>query len=185
MQLVALARHLQQRRPGGEVQRPAGVELEEVDRLADVGVGLRPRLGALAHGERCELRAPRPHPLRGAQQRGRAVLGGRRGPAREGSARRGHRGVCLRGRRARGERHDALRRGRVRRDELFAVAALVTDPDRHAHGQLERLQRRGQAGALAGAAQLEHRLVAKRLRRHDAASAAGGARSCSSGTPCA
>ena len=42
-----------------------------------------------------------------------------------------------------------------------------------------------EALALARAAQLEHGLVLKGRERHGAASAVGGASSCSSGTPCA
>src|SRR6185312_16977627 len=42
--------------------RAASVELEEVDGLADVAVGLGPGLGALADLERGELGAARAHP---------------------------------------------------------------------------------------------------------------------------
>ena len=42
-QRVALAGHLHERRAAVELDRPARVVLEEVDRLADVRVGLRAR----------------------------------------------------------------------------------------------------------------------------------------------
>ena len=84
--VVALARDLQQRRPRVELDRPARVVLEEVDRLADVGVGLAPRLGALAHGQRGELEAALAQPRRGAHQR-RGALGRRaRAPLAEARA---------------------------------------------------------------------------------------------------
>ena len=63
-QLVALARGLEERSALREIERPAGVVLEEVDRLADVAVGLRPRLGALAHRQRGDLEPALAEPLR-------------------------------------------------------------------------------------------------------------------------
>src|SRR3954449_3647049 len=61
----------------------AGVVLEEVDRLAYVAVGLRPRLGALAHRQGRGLQAPLAQPRRRAHQDLGALLGGRRGPLAE------------------------------------------------------------------------------------------------------
>ena len=151
VQLVALAGHLQQRRPVAALQldRGARVELEEVDRLADVGIGLRPGLGALAHGERGQRGAPLAHPGGGAQQRGRALGHRRRGPACEGRARGGDGGAGLRGGRARGERDDALGPARVGRHELVARAAVVADPDRHAQRQAQLAHADGELRALA------------------------------------
>ena len=77
-------------------------------------------------------------------------------------ARRGDRGGRLVGRRARGERDDAFGPAGVGRDELVARAALAADPDRHAQRQAQLAHADRELRALGDAAQLEHRLVAKR-----------------------
>ena len=72
---VALAGQLDQRRPPSSSTACERVVLEEVDRLADVGVRLGPGLGALAHLERRQLVAAlRSSPAARAQDRG--ALGG-------------------------------------------------------------------------------------------------------------
>ena len=64
-QLVALAGQLDQLAGAlGELDRLARVVLEEVDRLAHVGVRLAPRLGGLAHLERRDLQPPLAQPRR-------------------------------------------------------------------------------------------------------------------------
>ena len=55
---VVLARHLLDVRAAREPERLARVVLAEVDRLAHVGVGLRPRLAGLEDLERGELVPP-------------------------------------------------------------------------------------------------------------------------------
>ena len=197
-QLVALAGHLQQRRAGGQLDRAARVELEEVDRLADVRVGLRPGLRALAHRERGEARGgarasrrrraaarrrgraraspptartrpsrrPRrrrpPRASRGRRARRRAR--GRRGPSRRAPRRRGDRGrsrparaAAARARRAPSRASRARSRGAARGRARW----------RRARGSCRRALRRPRRGTARG-----------RRRAH-----AGGARSCSSGTP--
>ena len=73
---VALARHLQQLGAGLELDGAARVVLEEVDRLAHVGVRLRPRLGALAHLQRGDLEPVLAQPGGGARE-DRGALRGR------------------------------------------------------------------------------------------------------------
>ena len=80
---VALAGHLHQRAALVELDRLARVVLEEVDRLADVAVGLRPRLGALAHLERGQLEPALAQDRRGAAQHLGALGGGARAPLAE------------------------------------------------------------------------------------------------------
>ena len=100
---VVLAGHLQERAARLELDRAARVELEEVDRLADVGVGLAPWLRALADLQRGQLGPALAHPRRGAGEDLRAPLGRRGRPLPEAAVRRLH-GVV-----------DVLR-GRLRRD---------------------------------------------------------------------
>ena len=177
-QLVALAGRLEQGSALREVDRPARVVLEEVDRLADVAVGLRPRLGALAHGERRGLEPPLAQPLRRADQRGRALLGGRVPAARDPE-----RLVDLAGpRRGRLGDHTVGLAG-IGRGDVRALALVIPDP----HRDLQRtarvvlLQRVGEAGAHRRAPELEDRLVGERL--HAAADARGLASSSSSAVP--
>ena len=105
--------------PRSSATRPAGVVLEEVDRLADVGVGLGPRLGALADGERGELVAALAQPRGGARRASRRARSARRrAPSRakpRAAARR--RASTSAARRARGatRRRGRGRRGRSRR----------------------------------------------------------------------
>src|SRR5215210_6168982 len=105
---VALARHLQERGALGDVERAAGVVLEEVDRLADVRVGLRPWLRALAHRQRGRLQPPLAQPPGGPQQRVGALGGGRGGPALRTALRGLQRGVDVLWRRLGRRRHDAV-----------------------------------------------------------------------------
>jgi hypothetical protein len=170
-QLVALAGRLQQRRAVLlQVDGGAGVVLEEVDRLADVGVGLRPGLGALAYGQRREPRPVGAQDRRGAHEDLRPPGDRRLAPAAERRLGELDRRVRLRAGRARGQGDDAVGRARVGGDELVAVAALVADPHRHPHRQrrVERAHRLEQPLARRGAAQLEDGLVDERL--HGAAS---------------
>ena len=146
-----------------ELDRPSRVVLEEVDRLADVRVGLRPRLAALADGERGELGAADAQVAGGAHEGARALLGGRARPGAQRVARGGDRAIGL-GRRAdRRGGDDPVGCRRVGGDELLAVAAVVPDPDRDPQRQagVELPERVAQPPALRRPAQLEHRLVAE------------------------
>ena len=82
---VALAGRLGQLLAAVELRRAERVVLEEVDRLADVGVGLRPRLRALAHLERGEL-GPAVAQGRGGAAQHRGALGRRCGRPLAGAA---------------------------------------------------------------------------------------------------
>ena len=79
---VALARQLDQRAAVVERERALRVVLEEVDRLADVAVGLGPRLAGLADGQRGELEPARAQDAGGAGERGGALGGGLARPGR-------------------------------------------------------------------------------------------------------
>ncbi len=98
-ELVALARRRLDGAAGTEAERFAPVVLTEVDGLAHVGVGLRPRLAGLEHHQGRHRVAPAPQPRPGAEQHrgaivgGRAtpLVGGRRGPPSPPRRRRSHR----------------------------------------------------------------------------------------------
>ena len=126
-QLVALAGRLEQRGALREVDRPARVVLEEVDRLAHVGVGLGPRLRALAHRQRGDLEPPLAQPLRGAHQHLRPLL--RR--ARPTSSPWPSAWSTSAGGRGRRLGHHAVGVAGVGRDDVRALAAVVADPHRH------------------------------------------------------
>ena len=180
-----------------ELDRASRVVLEEVDRLADVRVGLGPRLAALADGERGELGAALAQVAGGAQEGVRALL------ARACATTRRQRVARGGDRRARPRRASPIaavattrsgapgrwrraprRRGGRRRSRRGPAAAGA------ASSSAERV---GQPPALRRPAQLEHRLVgegretgtARRLRpgqelldgRRAAWSAAGRTRS--------
>jgi deazaflavin-dependent oxidoreductase (nitroreductase family) len=172
-QLVALAGDLQQRTPGLQRERAPGVELEEVDRLAHVGVGLGPGLGRLADHQRGDLVAPLAQPRGGADQR-LGPLGRRPSrPLRERAARGLHGGVDVLRACPRGGRHHPLRLARISRDQRVAVDAQrqpgVDGPQRVEH----RLPRRGPpqlAGRLVGEWRQLH---ASRLRARTWAMAPG------------
>src|SRR5205807_8828010 len=85
-QRVALAGRLLDLGAAVERDGASGVVAQEVDRLGDVGVGLGPRLGALAHAQRGELVTARAHPLGGALERGGALGGGCGRPRARGAA---------------------------------------------------------------------------------------------------
>ena len=182
-QLVALARHLQQRRALGKVEGAARVVLEEVDRLADVGVGLGPRLGRLADLERRDLEPPLAQPRRGGDEDLGPPLGLRRAPrARPAPGGERERRLDLVRRGGGGLGHDAVGRAGVGRDEVGALAPLVADPHRHPdrRPRVVGLERARELRADRRAPQLEDRLVGELLH-----AGAGGASSCSSGTPLA
>ena len=170
---VALAGDLQQRRVTVELDRPARVVLEEVDGLAHVGVGLAPRLRALAHGQRGELGPALPHPRRRRDQRLRALGRRARAPVPEPPLGRLHGAVDVgRGGHA-GGGDDAVGVSGVGGAEALAGAALVADPHRRAHRQppLEPGHAVDQRGARGRPAQLEDGLVGERLEvGHGAAS---------------
>ena len=155
-------------RPVLELDRAAGVVLEEVDRLADVGVGLGPRLGALADLERGELEPALAQPGRRADERRRPVLG---------AERRATRGTRAPPPRPRAETSLSVARaatattssGSPGSVETQLLAGALVGADHHRHAQR---QRPGQAGervlelrADGRAAQLEHRLVGERWKR--------------------
>ncbi len=163
---VALAGNLEERLAALERDRPARVELEEVDRLADVGVGLAPGLGALADGERGELGAARAQP-RAARDEALGAARRRASPTSAGKAAAAPRDRLggLVGRRRRCGRDDAVGVARVGRDELVALAAVVADPHRHAKWPARASTARhpgGERVADRRAAQLEDRLVGER-----------------------
>ena len=182
-QLVALAGHLQQRRAARRA---------------------RSRRARRTRGSRSPRRRRRRPPARASRTRARRARRARarrsriQAAARSSAAARSAAGVAaqapnasraaataargLVGRRARGERDDALGVAGVRRDELLAVAAVVADPDRHAQRQPELAERGARASRARsrGAARGPARWRTARAGRH-----AGGASSCSSGTPCA
>ena len=180
-QLVALAGNLEQRPSAVELDRRPRVVLEEVDRLADVGVGLAPRLGAFAHLQRGELEPPLAQPAGGGDQRRGAPGGADRAPGLGAGAarRRRHGGIDVAGGRRRGLGDDPLWPSRIGRYESVAGPRVLADPHRHAQRELgvDRRQRVGEPAAHRGAPQLEDRLVGERRRAHGAAS------SCSSATP--
>ena len=135
--LVALAGDLEERLAAVERDGAAGVELEEVDGLADVGVGLVPGLGALADRQRGELGAALAHPGRGARRgsrrawwRGSATSAGSRA-WRSAPPRRPRRSVA-----AALSGDDAVGRAGIVRGQLFGVALAVADPHRDAQGEL-------------------------------------------------
>ena len=174
---VALAGDLEQLLAGRELDRAARVVLEEVDRLADVAVGLGPRLGALAHLERGDREPALAQPRGGAEQHRGAAGGGRRRPRPRsggGRERRVDLGVGGGGRAC----DDAVRRAGVGRDERVARPGVVADPDGHRErsGRVVRGEGVGELRADGRPAQLQHGLVGERLHR-------GGASSSSSGTP--
>ncbi len=178
---VPLARHLQQLGARAQAQRLARVVLEEVDRLAHVGVRLGPRLRALAHLERRQLEAARAQDRRGPHQHLGAPLGTPFAPLGPGGRGRLHRGarVGLGGAPRRG--HHARGPTRVGRLEPLGGAALVPDENRHAQRQSrlqlgERVQQRLARGR---AAQLQRGLVGERDHGGDSSSSSGTPRACS------
>ena len=146
--------------------RLARVVLEIVDRLGDVGVGLAPRLRALAHRQRRQLAAtgaklalrPRaaPRPARRARARPSWVRRRRRRRPR------GRRRRCGDGARAR--RRDRGRRDRSRRAPRPPAALLpISSPTRSGSRASSSAPARQQRLADLRAAQLEQRLVGERL----------------------
>ena len=96
-QRVALAGELDEPVAGLERDRLLRVVLEEVDRLADVAVGLRPRLRALADGQRGERRAAAAQLAGGAREDRGARVGAAVLPRRCGLRGGPHRGVDVGG----------------------------------------------------------------------------------------
>src|SRR5207244_12006547 len=138
------------------------VEAQEVDRLADLGVGVLPGLSGLAHDQGCEA----PAPLGG--EVGRMLQG--RGPLLEGALR----PLGLQGELQRPARlllaspakagDGAIGPARIGGCHLFASLGLpAADHHRGAQRQLgvERRQRRGQLLSDLGPAQLEQGMVSK------------------------
>ena len=102
-------------RPAVELDRLAGVVLEEVDRLAHVGVRLGPRLGALAHLERRQLEPALAQRRRGARSTAARSLGGG-SRAQAGAAQRSNDGARgVRRSPAPGDGDDALGLARIGR----------------------------------------------------------------------
>ena len=152
---------LQQRSARVQLDRHRGVVLEEVDRLAHVGVRLRPRLGALADLERGELEAALPQPGGCSREREGTIAGADAAPLPEPLLRHGQRvgGVTF-ARRA-GDRDDPVRFAWITGTELIAAPGI--GPDRNGHRQrqlrIELVKRTHQLRAYRRAAKLEHRLV--------------------------
>ena len=168
-EFVALARDLQQRAAVTELDRRPRVVLEEVDRLADVGVGLEPWLCAFAHFERGQLEPALAHPGGGRDKRSRPLLRPRRAPFTEPARGLRYGSLDLVGPGGRGARNDAVRRARVSRQKLGAAATV--DPDLHRHVERQRpidgRQRVGQLRPDRGAAQLEDRFIRERCKHRE------------------
>ena len=147
-QLVALAGDLQQRPPGLERDRAPRVVLEEVDRLAHVGVGLGPWLGALPDLDRRELEPALAHPGGGADQRCRALGGRNRTPAAKPIAGHRHRGVDIVLGGARRPRHEPLGLARIGRVQPRTVPYIGADRHRDVQRQhrVRARERVGRAG---------------------------------------
>ena len=153
--------------PARELDRAAGIVLEEVDRLAHVGVGLGPGLRALTDLEGRELEPALAQPRRRPDQRRRPVLGADRAPVAKPALGLGDSVGDLRGGGAGGDRDDVVRLAGVGRVQLLADALARADH----HRNVQR-QRPGQAaegllelGAHGRSSQLEHRLVGERRKR--------------------
>ena len=144
----------------------ARVVLEEVDRLAHVGVGLAPRLGGLAHLERGDLQPPLAQPLRGARPAPRRAAAAvrRRQSRRAGEV---ERVVDVGLGRDRRLGHDPLRLAGIGRDQRAAGARVVADPHRDLDHRLgvERLQRARELRADRRPPQLQDRFVGEGLRQ--------------------
>jgi hypothetical protein len=160
---VALARRLHEVAPALELDRLVGVVLEEVDRLADVGVRLGPGLRALAHLERRQLEPALPQARGGVPEHARTFAGGPGAPLAEpalgGLDRRG--GLGLAG--AAGVRDHPAGRAGVRRVEALGGARVSPDQDRHRQRQpgVQLTQGLEQRLAHRRAAQLQDGLVRK------------------------
>ena len=144
-----------------------GVVLQEVDGLADVAVGLRPRLAALAHGQRRELQPACAHQLGGAAQDRGALGGAAWRPTRAGPRPRGRsprRRARRRPRAARATTRSGAP-GRPRRTPRRGPARRRSHRDLQRQRGVERRERRQRLRAHLGAAQLQDRLVGEaRLR---------------------
>ena len=164
--------HLEQLAAPLELDRRAGVVLEEVDRLADVGVGLAPRLRALAHLKGGELEPPLSQPGGGAAQDFGTLGRGPRGPVPVPARGRLHgRGGVRLGRPPRLRHHS---RGRARIGGFEPGVGPLRAPDQHGHAQrqpgVQLAQRLEQRVADGRPPQLEDRLVRERRQAHGAAS---------------
>ena len=161
---VALTRQLQQRAALAQRERALGVVLEEVDRLADVGVGLGPGLAGLADGQGGELEAAAAQDAGGAGERGGAVGGGLARPGLVAGLGADDRVLDVLFGRLVGVGDDAGRLRRVDGGELAAGHHGVADQHRDLERELgvERSQRLQRLAADGLAAQLEQRLVAER-----------------------
>ena len=132
------------RAPASSAQRLARVVLEEVDRLAHVGVGLGPRLRALAHLERRQLEAALAQDAAAARTSSsarRSAAGRRRQSRKPRSA--ASTAAPASASLARPARATSARgRARVGRVEALGGAALAADQDRHRQRQPRRRARR-------------------------------------------
>ncbi len=158
---VALARDLYQLLAPLELHRSLRVVGEEVDRLADVGVGLRPRLRALPHFECGELWPAGPQDSgRGAQHLG-ALGGGPRPPGTGAPLRHLDRALGVGGGPGTGPRDQPLRVAGVGRLDPVPRAGVTADQDRHVERQppVELGERLDQARASVGTPELQDRLV--------------------------
>ena len=188
-QLVALAGQLDQvaARAGTrglllQLDRGARVVLEEVDRLADVAVGLAPRLRRLADLERADLQPPLAQPGGGLHQHLGALDRGPCAPVLEAAAGEVERMVDVGLARHGGLGDDPLRVAGVGRDQRAAVAGVVADPDRDLDHRLgvEGLQRAVQLCADRRSSQLQDGLIGERLHEGAASSSSSGVpRACS------
>ena len=150
-QLVALAGQLDQLAAGAghaagmllERDRGARVVLEEVDRLADVAVGLAPRLRGLADLERADLQPPLAQPRGGLDQHLGALRPRSARPSPEPRPARSSAWSTSASLATADSRDHALGVAGIGRDQRAAVARVVADPHRHLDHRLgvEGLQR--------------------------------------------
>ncbi len=132
-QLVAFTRDLDHRTALLELNGPARVVLEEVDRLADIGIGLGPGLRALADLERGQFQAPLAHPGGGARQSGSPVTGGDLAPDPNPPGGRLERRANVGLRRGLGPGDEPLRVTGIRRIDRSAGASARVGADHHRH----------------------------------------------------
>jgi hypothetical protein len=173
---VALAGRLQQLPAALQLYRLARVVLEEVDRLAHVGVRLGPWLRALAHLQGSQLESPLAQVCRRTAQDRCTLRGGPGAPLAESLDGRVDGGGRLARTGAPGACDHAIGGPGVGGVDALGRSPFAADQDRHLERQasVEAVKRLDERIPNRRAAQLQDGLVAK---------AHGAARSCSIGTP--
>ena len=133
-----------------EAQHLPPVVLAEVDRLADVGVGLVPGLAGLEALEGGDLVTAAPHPVGGPEQHGRPLPGRRPAPVMCGPCRDGHGGIDVGRRAGGGAGHDGGGHGRIHRRQRVGGGHTLA-PDQGGH-PLPQAGRHGTNGGGHGVA---------------------------------